>query len=255
MPITTSGIHYEVRGGGERTIVLLPGFGCSIECWAEVAPLLDGYRVVLMDLPGHAGSSGARADGDLARLAETVFEACREIGLTRFVVAGLSLGGAISVRIALDHPGEVEAVVGIMPWNAGGTSPGDPVIEGFYGAYGDLDTITAGIASISQDPAKTTDLVRTMPTVTERMWRGWLGGGVYTSMADELPGLRVPLLYLVGGKDTVVNLDKQISDVRRVPGGRLVLLADAGHLACYETPEVVAREMRQFLSDRAVAAV
>ncbi|SFJ42043.1 alpha/beta fold hydrolase [Amycolatopsis sacchari] len=255
MPTTANGIHYEVRGDGPRTIVLLPGFGCSIECWAGVAPLLDGYRTVLVDLPGHAGSSGARADGNLARLADTVFEACREIGLTGFAVAGLSLGGAISVRIALDHPAEVEAVVGVMPWNAGGTSPGDPVIEAFYAAFGDLDTITAGVAGISHDPAKTTDLVRTMPTVTEQMWRGWLGGGVYTSMADELPGLRVPLLYLVGGKDVVVNLEKQISDVRQVPGGRLVLLADAGHLACYETPEVVAAEMRQFLGAPAVAAV
>lgn len=255
MPVTTNGIHYEVRGDGPRTIVLLPGFGCSIECWAGVVPLLDGCRAVLMDLPGHVGSAGARADGDLRALAETVFEACREIGLSRFVVGGLSLGGAIGLRIGLDHPDEVQAVVGVMPWNAGGTSPGDPVIAAFHAAYGDVETITAGVAGISHDPAKTTDLIRSMPTVTEKMWRGWLGGGVYTSMADELPGLRIPLLYLVGGKDIVVNLEKQISDVRQVPGGRLVLLADEGHLACYEAPEVVAREMRQFLDAHAVVAV
>ncbi|WP_425586092.1 alpha/beta fold hydrolase, partial [Thermocatellispora tengchongensis] len=87
--------HYEERGDGQRAIVLLPGFGCSIDCWAGIEPLLDGYRAVLMDLPGHAGSAGAHADGDLSRLAETVFDACREIGLTGFVAAGLSLGGAI----------------------------------------------------------------------------------------------------------------------------------------------------------------
>ncbi|MBB5135650.1 pimeloyl-ACP methyl ester carboxylesterase [Thermocatellispora tengchongensis] len=200
-----------------------------------------------MDLPGLAGSAGAHADGDLSRLAETVFDACREIGLTGFVAAGLSLGGAISMRIALDHPDEVQAVVGIMPWNAGGTSAGDPVIEGFYAAYGDIETITAGIAGISHDPTKTTDLLRTMPTVTEKMWRGWLGGGVYTSMADELPRLRVPVFYLLGGQDFVVNQEKQIADVRQIPGGRLVLLADAGHLACYEEPELLAQEMRFFL--------
>ncbi|MEV5408288.1 alpha/beta hydrolase [Thermopolyspora sp. NPDC052614] len=253
MPITTNGIHHEERGSGDRTIVLLPGFGCSIACWAEIAPLLDGYRTILMDLPGHAGSVGAHADGDLPTLAETVYDACREIGLTRFIVAGLSLGGAISMRIALDHPDEVEAVLGIMPWNAGGTSAGDPVIEGFNAAYGDIETITAGITSISNDPTKTTDLLHTMPTVTEKMWRGWLGGGAFTSMADKLPGLRVPAFYLVGGKDFVVNQAKQIDDVRSIPGGRLVLHADLGHLACYEEPELVAREMLNFLDTHAIA--
>ncbi|GAA3546435.1 hypothetical protein GCM10022222_32580 [Amycolatopsis ultiminotia] len=253
MATTSNGMHYQELGTGERALVLLPGFGCSTEAWAEVAPLLEGYRTILMDLPGHAGSAGAAADGNLHHLGETVVEACREIGLTKFALAGTSLGGAICVRIALDHPAETTAVVGVMPWNAGGTHAGDQVIEGFLSAYGDRETIAAGVLGISRKSEKTTDLPRTMATVTEQMWKGWLGEGAYTSMAEQLPELQVPVCYLIGGKDVVVDQEAQIADIRRIPGGRLVLLADAGHLACYEIPETIAKEINDFLGARPAA--
>ncbi|AEM84354.1 alpha/beta fold hydrolase [Streptomyces violaceusniger] len=252
MPKTNNGIHYEERGNGPDAIVLLPGLGCSLKCWSEVAPLLDGYRLVLMDLPGHAGSIHAPADGSsLARIAETVIDACDQLGLERFALVGLSFGGALSVRIALNRPGQVCAVMALMPWNAGGTEAGDPVIEGFYKSFRDVEAITQAIGAISLEPSKTTDVVRTMTSaVTEQFWRSWLGtgGGAYTSMFEELSGIAVPACYVIGGRDTIAPQDKLIADVRAMPGGRLVFLSDAGHLAPYESPELVAREIREFVS-------
>ncbi|WAP54958.1 alpha/beta fold hydrolase [Streptomyces sp. S465] len=252
MPKTNNGMYYEERGNGPDTIVLLPGLGCSLTCWSEVAPLLDGYRLVLMDLPGHAGSIHAPADGSsLARIAETVIDACDQLGLERFALVGLSFGGALSVRIALDRPGQVFAVMALMPWNAGGTEAGDPVIEGFHTSFRDVEAITQAIGAISLEPSKTTDVVRTMTTaVTEQFWHSWLGtgGGAYTSMSEELSGLAVPACYVIGGQDTIAPQDKLIADVRAMPGGRLVFLSDAGHLAPYESPELVAREIREFVS-------
>jgi len=64
MPKTSSGIYYKERGVGPGTLLMLPGLGCSIECWLQVTPLLYGFHFVLMDLPGHAGSVGADARGD-----------------------------------------------------------------------------------------------------------------------------------------------------------------------------------------------
>jgi len=256
MPITSNGMYYEEGGGGQETIVLLPGFGCSIACFDEFQPLLEGYRAVLIDLPGHAGSVDSRADGNLSHMAEDVFAACQEIGLTTFAVAGLSLGGAISMRLGLDHPEAVQAVVGIMPWNAGGTQAGeDANMKAFHDAFRDDETIKAGIEGMSHKPEKTTDLLVTMPTVPEAMWKGWLGGGAYTSMADELPGMKVPVMYVVGGDDFVADLHKQVDDVRKVRGGRLVMLTDEGHLAVYEEPERVAKEVLEFLRSREAVGV
>lgn len=249
MPTTSNGIYYEERGGGPVTMLMLPGLGCSIECWSQVTPLLDGFRFVLMDLPGHAGSFGAEADGtNLATMAKPLIDACDELGLERFAVVGLSFGGALSVRIALDRPDQVLAVMAFMPWNADGTEAGDPFMEQLYNSFGDVNAVTQAINFISLDSSKTTDVVRTMSTaVTEQFWRGWYGGGVYTSMFEELPGIAVPVCYVIGGRDAVAPQEKLIDDVRAMPGGRLVFLAEAGHLAPYEHPELVAAEIREFV--------
>jgi len=255
MPTTSNGIYYEEHGAGPVTMLMLPGLGCSIDCWSRVTPLLDGFRFVLMDLPGHAGSFSAEVDGtNLGTVAKPVIDSLDELGLERFAVVGLSFGGALAVRIALDRPDQVLAVVALMPWNAGGADAGDLFMEQFYNSFGDTQGITQAIHFISLDPSKTTDVVRTMSTaVTEQFWRGWYGGGVYTSMAAELPEIAVPVCYVIGGRDAVAPQDKLMNDVRAMPGGRLVFLAEAGHLAPYEHPQLVAAEIREFV-DRQVGS-
>jgi 3-oxoadipate enol-lactonase len=250
MPTTNNGIYYEQRGDGPDTMIMLPGLGCSIQCWSDVAPLLGGYRLILIDLPGQGGSVGARADGtSIATLSQPVIEACDELGLDKFGVVGLSLGATVGVRLALDRPSQVVAAMAFMPWPASGTEADDPFLKVLYGHLEnrDADAIAEGTKFISLDPSRTTDAARTMMTVTEQFWQSWLTGGIYTSMSEELPRLIVPTCYIVGGKDVIAPRDKLISDVRAMPGGRLILLSDAGHLAPYEAPELVAREIREFM--------
>ncbi|KAB8181714.1 alpha/beta fold hydrolase [Microbispora catharanthi] len=151
------------------------------------------------------------------------------------------------MRIALDYPDEVRALIGVVPWNAAGTTAGDEVIVGFDAAYGDAEALAQAVAAISVDPSKTSGLTRGMLTVTEQMWHGWLAGGALTSQADELSEIRVPTCYILGGKDVVVDQAKQLDDVRRIPGGRAVLLSDLGHLCGLEMPDVVANEISNFL--------
>ncbi|QKG20841.1 alpha/beta fold hydrolase [Actinomadura verrucosospora] len=253
MPHTGSGIYWEEHGRGPRTLVMLPGFGASAGLMTGIARHLSGFRVLLFDLPGHAKSVRAPADGRLPSLAATLHDAFKEAGADAYHLAGCSLGGAIALRLALDHPDEVRALVGIVPWNAAGTTAEDEVIAGFDAVYGNAEALAHGVAAISVDPSKTSDLKDSMLTVTEEMWHGWLAGGALTSQADELPGLRVPTCYIVGGKDVVVDRAKQLDDVRRIPGGRAVLLSDLGHLCGLERPDLVANEITAFLNSLATA--
>ncbi|MGV9308399.1 alpha/beta fold hydrolase [Nonomuraea sp. NPDC003727] len=230
---------------------MLPGFGASADLMNGIARHLSGFRVLIFDLPGHGRSVRAPADGRLPTLAETLHEAINEAindaGGGAYCLVGYSLGGAIAVRIALDHPDEVRALVGVVPWNAAGTTAGDEVIAGFDAAYGDAEALTQGVAAISVDPSKTSSLTSSMLTVTEQMWHGWLAGGALTSQAGELSEIRVPTCYILGGKDVVVDQAKQLDDVRRIPGGRAVLLSELGHLCGLEMPDVVAKEISNFL--------
>lgn len=252
---TANGMHFEVRGDGPETVVMLPGLGCSVRAWSAVTPLLPAYRLVLMDLPGHAGSLATPADGSsLATMAAPVLEACDELGIDRFAVVGLSFGGALGLRMALSRPDRVSAVMAFMPWNAGGADPGNSFMEQMYHSYGDEGAARKVVDLISLDRARTEDVAQTMPHVSEQFWKSWYGAGVYTSMSEDLPGLRVPACYVIGGKDVVAPRDKLMADVQAMPGGRLVYLAEAGHLAPYEHPELVALEIREFLGREGLGA-
>ncbi|WP_182902309.1 alpha/beta fold hydrolase [Microbispora sp. H10830] len=200
MPHTSSDIYWEEHGQGPVTLVMLPGFGASADLMTGIVRHLSGFRVLIFDLPGHGQSVRAPADGRLSTLAATLHDAINDAGVDDYCLAGFSLGGAIAVRIALDYPDEVRALVGVVPWNAAGTTAGDEVIAGFDAAYGDAEALAQAVAAISLDPSKTSGLTNSMLTVTEQMWHGWLAGGALTSQADELSEIRVPSCTYSAGR-------------------------------------------------------
>jgi 3-oxoadipate enol-lactonase len=127
----------------------------------------------------------------------------------------------------------------------------DPVIQGFHDSFGDVNAITRGIRDISLDPSRTTDVVRTMSTaVSEQLWRSWFGAGAYTSMREKSSRDRGAGVLRHRRQGCHRAEDKLIADVRAMPGGRLVLLSDAGYLAPYECPELVADEIHAFVDGR-----
>jgi 3-oxoadipate enol-lactonase len=90
------------------TVVVLAGsLGSTIEMWEPQLPALTAHEVMCVDHPGHGGAPVLPvADvGDLARHVLAHVEA------ERFAFVGLSLGGAIGMRLALDAPGRVEKLV------------------------------------------------------------------------------------------------------------------------------------------------
>lgn len=249
MPSTKNGMHYEILGEGPTTVLMLPGLGCSMKAWQAVADLLQGYRMVLLDLPGHAGSLAAEADGtSVASIVIPVLEACDELDLRTFSIVGLSFGSTIGVRMAIERPQQVRSVLAFMPWPASGADEGDAAMRSFLNAYGDATAIAAAISNLSLKPERTTDVVETMGTaVSESFWRSWYGGGVFTSMYEELKSVQTPITYVLAGKDAVAPRDRLIEDVLAIPNGRMVFLAEIGHLAPYEDPDVVAVEVAEFL--------
>lgn len=99
-------IHYTASTGspGAPTLVLLHGFGASIESWFDVHPLLAAkFPVVRLDLLGHGFSDKPR-NGDYSPRghARIVAGALEKLGLKRVVLVGHSLGGAIALLIHID---------------------------------------------------------------------------------------------------------------------------------------------------------
>lgn len=118
MDIDGQRIHYSDTGGSKPPVVMIHGLGGNLLHfgYAVADKLAADFRVILIDRPG-AGYS-TRPDGASATLtaqAGTIATLIRRIGLKQALVVGHSLGGAVSLAIALDHPDCVGGLALIAP--------------------------------------------------------------------------------------------------------------------------------------------
>jgi aminoacrylate hydrolase len=115
---TVDGLHYEVHGAGDETVVLSAGLGGS---GAFFAPQMDAltarYRVVLYDQRGTGRSdralpspySVAHMAADIARVIEAVGGPAHAIGH--------AAGGLAGLQLALDRPDLVRSLTVINGWS------------------------------------------------------------------------------------------------------------------------------------------
>lgn len=105
-------IHYVDVGEG-RPIVFLHGLGAQLHHFRHTlfGHFGPGYRLIALDRPGSGYSVRARgATGRLPEQAALVRRFIEKLGLERPLVVGHSLGGAVTLTLAVEHP---EAISGI----------------------------------------------------------------------------------------------------------------------------------------------
>ncbi|MEP9388204.1 alpha/beta fold hydrolase [Mesorhizobium sp. KR9-304] len=109
-------IHYVEIGEG-RPIVFVHGLGGQLHHFRHpMFPLLPGYRLIALDRPGSGYSvRGAGATARLPEQAETVASLIRALELERPLVVGHSLGGTVTLTLALNHPELVSGIVTLAP--------------------------------------------------------------------------------------------------------------------------------------------
>ena len=105
------------HGGSGPPVLLLHGNPRTSATWHRVAPLLvaRGFSVVCPDLRGYGRSRGPVPTADHTRyskraVADDMVAVMRHLGHHRFALVGHDRGGAVALRLALDHPGGVSRV-------------------------------------------------------------------------------------------------------------------------------------------------
>ncbi|GAA3965103.1 lysophospholipase [Gordonia caeni] len=224
--------EHSVRGERGRTIVfdvhrpdedavgvvaLVHGLGEHAGRYGHVvARLTDaGYVVVASDHAGHGRSGGKRLGvndfGDFVADLHRVIRSVEHDGLPLFVI-GHSMGGAIALTYALDHPDDLTGLVLSGP----AVVPGDdlpPIMVAAAPVLGRLvpwlPATALPASAVSRDPA-----VVAAYEADPLVWHGkipaGLGGaliGAMSAFSDRLPSLRVPTLSLHGGRDALANAD------------------------------------------------
>lgn len=122
LPTSEGQIFARSKGSGPP-LVLLHGFPQTHVMWHRLAPkLAERFHVVAMDLRGYGWSSAPRPARDHSTyskraMGEDVVTVMEALGHVRFRIAGHDRGARVAYRLALDHPGRVEALalIDILP--------------------------------------------------------------------------------------------------------------------------------------------
>lgn len=256
-------LHYVDRGKGPA-IVMVHGLGGQLRnfSYALTALLTDRYRVVLVDRPGSGWSSASPGKTPtLAGQAALIAKLIARLGLERPLLVGHSLGGAVSLALALDHPRQVGALALIAPL----TAPQDEVPAAFRSLFIASRALRLAMAYTIAVPgmmalsARRRDLVfapEPMPEDFEVRGGGLLlrSAGVIAAASadiadvnDELAALgaryadlAMPVAMLFARGDRVLDYRRNGEAMAaRVPGLALTL-CDGGHMLPVTQPAMVA---------------
>ncbi|MDX1742386.1 MAG: alpha/beta hydrolase [Ruegeria sp.] len=119
VPVKGGSIHFVERGDpSKQTIVMIHGLTGQLQhfTYAMVDMLADDYHVIALDRPGCGYSTRDRADlGRLSEQARMIQEFLDTKGVNDAVLVGHSLGGAVSLAMALDHPEKTKALALLAP--------------------------------------------------------------------------------------------------------------------------------------------
>ena len=133
--------YYELLGEGQP-LLLIPGLGTTCRLWDSSAPeLAQHFSLILPDNRDVGRSLGKRKPRMLSDFSADLLELLDALQIERAHVLGISLGGIIAQRLAIDHPGRVNRLVLVSCANhfwpyltesdpllgkmLGGISPGD----------------------------------------------------------------------------------------------------------------------------------
>jgi pimeloyl-ACP methyl ester carboxylesterase len=104
-------ICYIDEGSG-RPLLFVHGLGGTMNNWApSITFFSERYRVISLDLPACGESAYADTDYSLEFFARVIRVLLAQLGLEKVTVIGHSLGGLITLHLALNHPETVEEIV------------------------------------------------------------------------------------------------------------------------------------------------
>jgi pimeloyl-ACP methyl ester carboxylesterase len=261
---------YERRGARIRTfeggegppLLLVHGFGGAAWNFSELAPLLEGRRLIVPDLPGHGGSSPLPAP-TLTGFADVLADLLEE----PVDVLGHSLGGVVALRLAERHPSLVRRLVLAAAAGISSSTRLAEVTIALTGIVqpGRIAGRRVGLVARSRRARRIVFgwfEVANADLLTERSVHGFLRGPTMHTDAlgaglalvaddprQDLERVRCPVLILWGARDKQVPLEDGFEYARRL-GAPLRVIADCGHLLIGERPDVCARAVLEFTDSR-----
>jgi pimeloyl-ACP methyl ester carboxylesterase len=252
-------LAFDALGTGP-VVVLIHGFPLDRSMWSyQRSSIASTYRVILPDLRGHGASAVPDGIYTVDEMADDVLELLDALQINGpVVIGGLSMGGYVALSIAARHPERIKALM-LMNTRASADLPEAARVREELAtrveASGDTKEVVAAMVpklftrnTFEHQPELVARMHDRMATTSPKAVAATLRGlAIRPDRIEALPSISVPTLIIAGADDALIPIEESESMARLIPGAKLVIIPEAGHMAPLENHQATDTALLGFL--------
>lgn len=242
---------------GGRPVLFLHGYSDSCRSYKPVFEAMPRHiRLFAPSFRGHGDSSRPMQNYRTRDFSADIAAFIRGVHAGPMVVVGHSMGTAVAMRLAADHP---ELVGGLILIGAFATFNGhadlvefyrdvisqlqDPVDEGFVREFQE-STLANPVA-----PGVLESAIHESLKLSADVWKQTGRGLFDDDFSDDLHRIRARTRVIWGDRDSMSPRADQVHLVRAIPNATLSIHRGAGHAVHWENPDILVEELIAFLAN------
>lgn len=273
LQVNGADVHVLTQGEAGPAVLMIHGASANARefTWSLAPRLAGSHRVFMVDRPGHGHSERLAEAETLAVQAAQAAGVLKTLGAgEKAVIVGHSFGGAVALRLALDHPDLVDGLVLLAPvshdWGGGGEAwynryAGDPLIGPLFTRLVPIvgpGQVRGGVTNVfSPQPAPDGYFEKSAIGLLFRPANFAANAKDVNALQDELAAqqsrydeIKVPTVVFSGAKDTVISPPLHVGKLKhQVAGLELVKLPEGGHMPHHTYGAEVAEIIKRLSAD------
>ncbi len=248
-------VHYEVFGRG-RPVILLHGWLGSWGLWQETMTFLGQYyRTYAMDFWGFGESGRKLGTFKVVDYISMVDQFMDQLGIINAPLIGHSMGGTVSLSVAIRYPERVQKAVVIGSPIVGSSLAFLLKLAGlrwiafllfhFYGLFRFGMRLYSPL--ICRDPNFPAMMDHDLSQITVESFLVSISSLRRTDLRPDLNKINVPVMGMYGDKDIIVNPNQWKPLLAGVPHARIERFSNAGHFIMLDEPLSCREKLKDFL--------
>ena len=259
LELTKTGTSYAISGVRSTTVVVfIHGLGLNKNMWQyQISEFEKEYCVLSYDLLGHGQSVVAKEEPSLRVFSNQLKLLLNELGISKVIVIGFSLGGMIARHFAQRYHSMLISLVILNSPHKRTAIAQDAVLKRYHqvSKNGPLSTVDDAIkrwftVGFEKNNKIEIDLVRSWvlsnePEIYSKNY--WVLVEGVKEVIDRHGSIRCPTLVVTASEDFGNGPEMARSIADEIPGSELLVLKGLRHMALFEQPQIMNRHLGEFL--------
>jgi len=248
-------VHYEVYGRG-KPVILLHGWLGSWGLWQETMSYLGRYyRTYALDFWGFGESGKKRETYAVQDFVSLVDQFMEQLGIANAPLVGHSMGGTVSLAVAIKYPERVSKIVVVgspivgsslaLPLKWAGYRPIAFMLFNMMGIFRSAIRLASPI--ICRDERFADMMDRDLSRTTVESFLRSIASLRRTDLRPMLDQIKVPAMGMYGDRDVIVHPRQWEPMKKGIAHAHIERFPSAGHFPMLEEPQNFAERLKSFL--------